>query len=207
MLIASANDHDECQTDPGQRQTGFIVLVCQVCTIWRGKTMWRGFIGVMLLATVPNTASWASAYDRCVLENMKGSTSDIAAIAIKESCIRTTEVDLPAEQLQTLKPSRAYYTKLYGQDILVVSINNTTGYVITELTVFLSTKKGNKYNHYTNRTFVAPNTGSVADRTIFEMIGPGTASFMVGITEAPKNEPDFETNYVWNFTGAKGIAQ
>jgi hypothetical protein len=167
---------------------------------------WK-LIGAALLATIPNTASWASAYDQCILENMKGATNDIAAIAIKESCIRTTEVNLPTEQLQKLASSRAYYTKRLGRDVLIVFVNNTTGYDITELTVFVSPKKGKKYNYYTNRTFVSPDAGVVSDRTIFDMIGPGTSIFMVEITEAPKSTEDFNANYAWNFTGAKGIVQ
>jgi hypothetical protein len=153
------------------------------------------------------TSVSASQFDQCVLDVMKGVTSDIAAVSIKEACIRKTEVPIPTSLLLSGLPnSRASYGAFVdGSSGLFVTINNNTGYTISELTITVANKKNGHATTYTKQLFVSPNAVSTADRTVFMLIGPGMRIFMVNVSETAKDQKDFFENYGWDIVSGKGI--
>jgi hypothetical protein len=85
-----------------------------------------------------------SDFDKCVLEHMPGVTSDLAASSVKEACIRTVETLLPTEALLTLRNARAAFGQLphyEGGFGLYMTLNNNSGYTITELSIEIVNKQ------------------------------------------------------------------
>jgi hypothetical protein len=76
---------------------------------------------------------------------MRDVTSDKAAIAIKESCLRAVEVPIPPEAVNALSTgSLASYEQapaLEGGAGLYIVLNNQSGYALTELTIAVQEKK------------------------------------------------------------------
>ena len=127
-------------------------------------------------------AAVASPFDTCVLQHMQGVTSDVAAVSVKEACLHTTETPLPDSALQTLMTMQAGYGKLpspEGGQGLYVSINNNSGYTITELVLQIEDKRTHETERYVVRVFPSPPPpGAIAlgygpDRTLAMMIAPG----------------------------------
>jgi hypothetical protein len=87
--------------------------------------------GPLLLASI--AAANATPFDDCVLQHMQGVSSDVAAVSIKEACIRAVEKPLSDAAVQTLNTARAGYGALPpdGSAALYVSLDNESGYTIT----------------------------------------------------------------------------
>jgi hypothetical protein len=156
----------------------------------------------------------ASEFDVCVLQHMQGTTSDLGALSIKEACLRTTETPLPSEVLQTLGTARAAFGKLPFSDGgfgLFITLNNNTGYTITELTIGIEEKKTQVTVPYVVRTFpfVPPPgviiSGLPKDPTILKMIGPGQRQFYTPITETTRDAKNWGEAYDWMMLSAKGF--
>src|SRR5262249_45151116 len=136
-----------------------------------------------------------SGYDTCVLEHMQGETSDQAAFAVKEACIHASERQLPDEALQTLMTSRATFSEApvgWGDSGLYITINNNSGYTLTELVVEIVNKKTEDSERYVVRSFPNVHPGEIvsglpSDRTVWEMIKPGLAHFFLPIRQTTEN--------------------
>jgi hypothetical protein len=100
-------------------------------------------LAIALAAGLVCSAAKATTFDDCVLENMRGVTSDLAAKSIKVSCLRKSSVPLPDEDLAKLV-SQAQYASLGEKEGtgFWISVDNRTDYVITEITIKVSVKGG-----------------------------------------------------------------
>lgn len=103
-------------------------------------------------------------YDDCVIESMKGVTSDIAAKAIKQSCEAKFAEKIPDSTditkfvLRDLSEAKAGFRKLnYNNSIeFAGTFYNNSNYVISEFIVRLSYKDGvSNNNKIINRNFKA----------------------------------------------------
>ena len=126
----------------------------------------------------------ASSFNQCILDHMQGATSDLAALSIKEACIHASEKQLPDDALNTLMTSAAGFGILpfpsQDKSGLYVTLNNNSGYTITELVIEITDKKTKAPERYVIRLFPfvsAPGVimGAPSDRTIDEMIPPGAS--------------------------------
>jgi outer membrane murein-binding lipoprotein Lpp len=94
-------------------------------------------------AAKQETQASAASFNGCVLENMRGINSDLAAESIKESCLR--KVSRPLPDLTGLSESKAGYGQIYGylerSFGLYITLNNSTSYTITEITMRSGIKK------------------------------------------------------------------
>jgi hypothetical protein len=162
--------------------------------------------------------AWGSAlgseFDACVLQHMQGVTSDLAASSVKEACLRMVEKPLPAEALQVLNTARAGFGALpsyVGGMGLYISLNNNSGYTITELTIGVHDKKTGNVTSYVIRIFpFVPPPGVIAmgqprDPTIQEMIAPGERQFYARISETARDPKKWNTEYSWSVAAAKGF--
>jgi len=93
--------------------------------------------GVVALFAGP---ALANPFDDCVLEGMKGVTSDLAAKSIKVACLRKSSVEIPADSLTKLVGTANYGDFGRGTGF-VMHIDNQLEYVITEITIRLKIGK------------------------------------------------------------------
>ena len=155
----------------------------------------------------------ATSFNECVLQSMQGITSDLAAEAVKESCLRKVSVPLP--EIYTLAKSKAAYGQIYGYTTvsfgLYITLINLSQYTITEVTISVLDKKRNTSNTYVARLFPAPVpqgtffTGLPKDRTLMMQLPPGQRVFTIEITEQPKEQNTFFDQYGWGIIAAKGF--
>jgi hypothetical protein len=179
------------------------------------------FFRAAAMAAVIGSSSTAEAseFDACVLQHMQGVTSDTAATSIKEACLRTVEIALPAEALQTLATARARYGSLpsfgplpsnEGDAGLIITLNNNTGYTITELIVSIEDQKTHASTPYIIRLFpYLPPPGVIrglpSDETTIEMLRPGQHQFYAAISERARDPNKWGDAYAWEIASAKGF--
>jgi hypothetical protein len=164
---------------------------------------------------LPYLTATASEFDKCVLQHMQGVTSDLAAASIKESCLRTVETGLPRDALDTFHDARAAYGQLPAYDLggfgLYITLNNRSGYTITEITLQIVDKKTLISTLYKVRDFpfVPPpgviSMGPPRDPTLLKMIGPGIRQFYTRINETTSSVDDWNNRYAWALASAKGF--
>jgi hypothetical protein len=155
----------------------------------------------------------ASEFDKCVLQHMQGVTSDLAASSIKEACLRTVETQLPDEALKALSGATAAFGQLpalVGGAGIYITLNNTSGYTITELSITIENKKTHAFVTYPVRyfPFVPPPgviMGPPRDPTLEKMIGPGQRAFYTPINQTTDDVTKWGELYGWDFTAAKGF--
>jgi hypothetical protein len=151
----------------------------------------------------------ASTFDQCVLERMRAVTSDKAAIAIKESCLRAAEVPLPPEAVNALSTgSLASYEQapaLEGGAGLYIVVNNQSAYVLTELTIEVSEKKNPTVQdrYKADRFWPVPHphnslVGPYPDPIDNETIRSGMREIFVRIGK-------WDQSSVWSIVAAKGF--
>jgi hypothetical protein len=167
------------------------------------------------VAVATTSASAAPAFDTCILDHMQGVTSDLAAIAVKEACIRATEEPLPDAMLQTLMSARAWYEKLPMPDEtemgLYIRLNNNSGFRLTELVVRVTNIKTQEAEDYVVRRFpYIPPPGSFfsgppPDRTVEEIIGPGNREFFLTVNQKARDTQSWGATYSWDIVSAKGL--
>lgn len=89
-----------------------------------------------LLAAAWTGAAQANAFDDCVLKNMQGATSDVAAKAIKVSCIRTSQMPLGEDEVKGLLVSNGFYGTfgMARTPGFTAEVKNNTFYIVTEIT-------------------------------------------------------------------------
>ena len=103
----------------------------------------------------------ANSFNSCVLDGIKGVTTDMVAQTVKEACIRTVEVPLPPVDILTLRSSA---TAAYGQFTkypedefgLFISLNNKSPYTLTEMHITVKDKKTNKIQYIYNKSIFGP---------------------------------------------------
>jgi hypothetical protein len=158
----------------------------------------------------------ASEFDQCVLQHMQGITSDLAAASVKESCLRTVETQLPHEALDAFKTAGAAFGQLpafaEGGFGLYITLNNTSGYTITELTIQIDDNRTNSHATYVIRDFpFVPPPGTIMglprDPTLLKMIGPGPRKFYTAINETTRDVTEWHNRYDWSLISAKGFRE
>lgn len=191
VLIAGCDDHDK----QAQNERRIQQLEAQVKSLQQQ------------LATNGNPAS----FDDCVLSNMKGVNSDLAAESVKESCLR--KMSVPMNDLAALQGSTAGYGNINGYGGatgLHLTIENGSAFTITELTIAVKEKQTGHTSFYDVSSFPPPLppgvvlAGRPRDITEQMRLPPGRHSFTVEITETVSAPNDFFNRYSWGIVSAKG---
>ncbi len=146
-------------------------------------------------------------FDDCVLGNMRGTTSDVAAKSIKVVCLRKTSVVISDDDLQNLKGVAQYRTlsRNFGPGLLITLTNNME-FIVTEVTLKISVNKG-PLRYFRTDDFYLPTDAIITalppDPTQSMRIDPFTTrSFTVGPNdEIDQKKPVFS----WGVASAKGI--
>ncbi len=151
----------------------------------------------------------ANAFDDCVLKNMQGATSDVAARSIKVACIRKSSVALSDDDVKELKVSSGFYgafgiTHTPG---FTAEVKNNTGFIITELTFGITIGDGpaemyrvDSFNYQEPGVLYAgPNPDPTYDMRI-DVLKSKKFQFAL-------DRPDIDKKKKWNWyiAGAKGI--
>jgi hypothetical protein len=166
--------------------------------------------GIFALAAVAWAGdAWANAFDDCVLKNMQGATSDVAAKSIKVACIRKLSVPLSADDVKGLAVSNGFYgtfgmTHTPG---FTAEVKNNTGFIITEITFAITIGEGQpEMYRVDNFNYQEPgviHTGPIPDPTYDLRIDPLTAKKFQFELDRPAI--DKKKKWYWNIVGAKGI--
>jgi hypothetical protein len=113
--------------------------------------------------------------------------------------------------------ARAAYGKLpslVGGSGLYISVNNNSGYTITELVLEIVDKKTHQTERYVVRLFPFPppppqsgviELGYGPDKTPAMMIVPGPREFYVRINQSVRDPKKWNDTYDWNIVSAKGF--
>jgi hypothetical protein len=137
-------------------------------------------------------------FDDCVLGNMQGATSDVAAKSIKVACLRKTSIAISEDDLQNLKGTAEYGTlsRNFGPGFLITLTNNME-FIVTEVTLKISVNKG-PIRYVRTDDFNLPTDAIVAalppDPTQSMRINPFTTrSFAIGTNdEIDPKKPSFQ---------------
>jgi len=163
--------------------------------------------------TRSDTDGLAMSFSTCLLDHLKGTTSDLAAVSVKEACLRKAE--RPFEAVVT--PANARYGLIhnapgassYG---LYLTLNNATPYTITEIVLTLTDKESRREDSYVVRSFPpsfmddAAASSTAPDPTVHMMLPPGPHSFTVETGDLALTDPDrFSDSYDWKVTSVKGF--
>lgn len=151
----------------------------------------------------------ASAFDDCVIDALKGTTSDVAAKSLKVACLRKTSVDIPTELLTELTGKSEYGD--FGHKLgtgFWIQLENRTKYVITEITLKVQVGDG-KMQYFRTDDFWTPQPGVVytslpPDPTRSMQIAPHTTVNYRVTTQQPGIDMK-KQNYHWGIASAKGI--
>ena len=156
----------------------------------------------------------ANPFDDCVLENMRGVTSDLAAKSVKVSCLRRASVDVPADALAKVRAT-ANYGEFNGPGNtgFLMEIDNQTDYVLTEITLSIRPDKMPERVVRTDDFWpLVPKgiiyTGPPPDPTRSMQIKPfATSSYWIpmktNIVIDPKKVAG--PGYAWNMLSARGV--
>jgi hypothetical protein len=151
----------------------------------------------------------ANAFDDCVLENMRGVSSDVAARSIKVACLRRSSVEIPKDEISALT-GRAEYTDFgpqFGKGFLI-TLENQTSYIITAVTIDVHVGTGDNQFFETD-DFFTPQPGVVyaalpSDPTISMQIRRFRKVDFRIITQQPRIDLK-KQNFKWGIAAAKGI--
>ena len=151
----------------------------------------------------------ANALDDCVLNKMAGVTSDAAAKAIKEACLRKNSVVIDEGDLRGLSIVGGGYGR-YGIRNTAgfnAEVKNDTGYIVTEITFGIIIADGQpEYFRVDNFFYEEPGviyTGLPPDPTVSMRIDPGRSHKFQFSADRP--EIDKKKKWNWFIAGAKGI--
>ncbi|GAB9240847.1 hypothetical protein [Bradyrhizobium diazoefficiens] len=151
----------------------------------------------------------ANAFDDCVLNKMAGVTSDAAAKAIKEACLRKNSVVIDEGDLRGLRIVGGGYGR-YGISNtagFTAEVKNDTGYIVTEITFGIVIADGQpEYFRVDNFLYQEPGviyTGLPPDPTVSMRIDPGRSHKFQFSVDRP--EIDKKKKWNWFIAGAKGI--
>lgn len=168
-----------------------------------------------VLVALAMAAAWsapalANAFDDCVLENMKGTTSDLAAKSVKTACLRKNSVDLSEADLKGLTGTLSYGSvNTVAEPGFFAEMKNDSPYVITEITYAIAVKdKASQFFKVDYFVYAPAGTlfaGAPPDPTILMRIEPHTPkkfTFAGNMPEIGKN-----AKWSWYIAAAKGIAR
>lgn len=154
-------------------------------------------------------AAQANAFDDCVLKNMQGATSDVAAKAIKVSCIRTSQVPLGEDEVKGVLVSNGFYgtfgmTRTPG---FTAEVKNNTLYIVTDITFGISIGDGpaelyrvDNFNYQEPGVIYAgPNPDPIYDLRIDPL---KSKKFQFALD---RPEIDKRKKWNWYIAAAKGI--
>ena len=149
---------------------------------------------------------------------MGAATTEIAAVSIKESCLRTVMMPLPDKAFETLAAAKAGFGPLpnyVGGSGLYFFLNNVSGYTITELTIQVENLKTHDHTDYVIRSFPDtphPMSGGVIlgapvyrDPTQIESLGPGRHEFYSAVDETAPDAKKWGNSFGWRLVAAKGF--
>ncbi|MDH2356564.1 hypothetical protein QCM80_38980 [Bradyrhizobium sp. SSUT112] len=167
-------------------------------------------MAVSVIATGYAGAAVANAFDNCVLDNMRGTTSDLAAKSIKIACLRKTSVDIPKEDLSALT-GRAEYADFgpqFGKGFWI-RLENGSAYIVTSVTIDVHVGVGDNQFFETD-DFFTPQPGVIYagppdDPTRSMQIQRFSKVDFRIITPQPNIDPK-KQNFKWGIAAAKGIA-
>ncbi|QWD31214.1 hypothetical protein G6681_05585 [Polynucleobacter paneuropaeus] len=135
-----------------------------------------------------------SNFDDCVLESMKGVTSDVAARTIYQSCRQKFPEKQVKRNTKALEPWELSSLEGRGKDLgdyfSADILNTNKGITVTQITISVTRKSGGKEftNFYDKDVDIAPNTTS----NVFIKILDGDAG----------------SKFIkWNISAAKGYQQ
>lgn len=151
----------------------------------------------------------ANAFDDCVLENMRGTTSDLAAKSIKVACLRKSSVDISKEDLVGISGRAEYadWGPQYGKGFLL-QLENNTAYIVTSVTIDVHVGVGDN-QFFQIDDFWSPTPGVIypappPDPTVSMQI-PRHSKITYRLV-APQTGTDIKTqNFKWGISAAKGI--
>ena len=155
------------------------------------------------------TDAHANAFDDCVVETLRGTTSDVAARSLKVACLRKSSVEIPAEMLVDLTGTAEYGD--FGKNIgtgFWIQLENKTKFVITEITIKVQVGDG-KVQYFRTDDFWTPTPGVVyagppPDPTRSMQIAPyATVNYRV-LTKQPDIDVK-KQKYKWGIASARGI--
>ncbi|SDK42606.1 hypothetical protein [Bradyrhizobium ottawaense] len=151
----------------------------------------------------------ANAFDDCVLKNMQGATSDVAAKSIKVACIRKSSVTLTDDDLKGLKVSNGFYGTfgMMRTPGFTAEVKNNTGFIVTEITFAITIGDGPaEMYRVDNFNYQEPGviyTGPAPDPTFDMRIDPlKSKKFQF---EMDRREIEKKKKWGWSLVGAKGI--
>lgn len=129
---------------------------------WESSMGFRAnFLAAAALTSGFAVGAHANAFDDCVLDNMRGVTSDLAAKSIKVACLRKTSVEIPKEDLSALT-GRAEYAD-FGQQFgkgFWISLENQSAYIVTSVTIDIHVGVGDNQFFETD-DFYTPQPGVI----------------------------------------------
>jgi hypothetical protein len=123
------------------------------------KSIWM--LGVTGMLAAGASTARANAFDDCVLENMRGVTSDLAAKSIKVACLRKVSVEIPKDELSALT-GRAEYADFgpqFGKGFWI-RLENQTSYIVTSVTIDIHVGTGDSQFFQTD-DFYTPQAGVI----------------------------------------------
>lgn len=162
---------------------------------------------ICALIGLPSLAK-ANSFDDCVLENMKATTSDLAAKSIKTACLRKNSVALSPDDVRYLTGQiwyGAYGTD--GEQGFLVELKNDSSFILTEVTITVTLEARPsqifKVDYFWYRPPGVVFAGLPPDPTVLMRIEPHTQKrFQFAGTVA---DITAKAKWSWNIVGAKGI--
>jgi hypothetical protein len=170
--------------------------------------------GVLIAAALGAGPAAANPFDKCVLADMKGITSDLAAKSIKVACLRKSSVEIPSETLATVK---ATATANYGDwgnghnTGFMIHVDNQMEYTITEITISIKLGTAPERIIRTDDFTQPPSPGVVytglpPDPTVSMMIKPYTEmDYWIPMKTDVSLDGKKQPGFVWNILTSKGI--
>lgn len=164
------------------------------------------FFGLLVAAW--SGAAHANAFDDCVLKNMQGATSDLAAKSTKVACLRKNSVELSKEDLPAIAGQISYGSfGSEGEPGFLLDIKNDTGFIVTEVTVAVGVEgKASQFfkvDYFWYRPPGVVFTGLPQDPTVLMRIDPHTQKRFQFAGTVPEITP--KAKWTWYIAGAKGI--
>jgi hypothetical protein len=167
-----------------------------------------GFLAIAVMLCTTGQVG-ANALDDCVLKNMPGVTSDVAAKAIKEACLRKNSVQLDEAELSGLRIVSGGYGPFSFLNVpgFSVEVKNDTGYIVTEITLAISiagaAAEQFRIDNFDYQEPGTVRTGLVPDPTVLMRIDPGRSRKFQFSADRP--EIDKKKKWSWMLVAAKGI--
>jgi hypothetical protein len=164
----------------------------------------------------------AAAFDDCVLENMRGVTSDLAAKSIKVACLKKTSIEISKDNW-TERSNAGHIFMLFTASArhqvtgdskstgFWITFKNNMEYIITEITVEISIKAGPFQSYRTDDFYkdLPPDprvivTGLPPDPTVRMRIDPfKEITYFIKTNDAAHVAKD--SNFKWDIVSMKGI--